>query len=158
MVKPKKKVARKKVPGRPGTQAPKKQAPKARQDSPRKRGTGKKAPVITPKLQAPIGRPLLDVDVEKLKQLAGLGLSSGEIAAVLDCSIDTLERRFMDVMETGRLLRNASLRRKQFEVATNGNATMLIWLGKQFLGQKDKLEHSGGVTLEGLVCGEREEE
>ena len=105
-----------------------------------------------------MARPRLKVDVEKLKQLAGIGLSSGEIAAVLDCSIDTLERRYKDVMETGRLKRNASLRRKQFEIATNGNATMLIWLGKQFLGQKDKMEHSGGVTLEGLVCGEKEAE
>jgi hypothetical protein len=79
----------------------------------------------------------------KLKQLAALGLSSAEIAAVLDCSKDTLERRYKEVIETGRQTRNASLRRKQYEVATGGNPTMLIWLGKQFLGQKDQVEHSG---------------
>lgn len=31
-----------------------------------------------------------------------------------------------------------SLRRLQFELARKGNATMLIWLGKQYLGQTDK--------------------
>jgi len=34
------------------------------------------------------------------------------------------------------------LAQKQFEVAMSGNATLLIWLGKQWLGQKDKLEQS----------------
>ena len=72
-----------------------------------------------------------------------MGLSSAEMAAVLDCSKDTLERRYKEVIENGRLRRNASLRRKQYEVATGGNPTMLIWLGKQFLGQKDQVEHSG---------------
>ena len=35
-----------------------------------------------------------------------------------------------------------SLRRMQFEKAQTGNTTMLIWLGKQMLGQKDKIETS----------------
>ena len=35
-----------------------------------------------------------------------------------------------------------SLRRLQFEKAQTGNTTMLIWLGKQMLGQKDKIETS----------------
>ena len=29
---------------------------------------------------------------------------------------------------------------KQFEVAMSGNVTMLLWLGKQYLGQKDNHE------------------
>jgi hypothetical protein len=33
-----------------------------------------------------------------------------------------------------------SLRRKQYELAMAGNATMLIFLGKQYLGQADKRE------------------
>jgi hypothetical protein len=42
-------------------------------------------------------------------------------------------------MEIGREHRNASVRRKQFELAMAGNPTMLVWLGKQYLGQHDKL-------------------
>ena len=35
-----------------------------------------------------------------------------------------------------------SLRRKQKEVAMNGSVPMLIWLGKQHLGQRDNPEDS----------------
>lgn len=38
-----------------------------------------------------------------------------------------------------------SLRRSQWQAAQKGNAALLIWLGKQYLNQKDKSlqEHSG---------------
>lgn len=86
-----------------------------------------------------MGRPRKKVDPEKVKQLAGFGLSTGEIAAALDVSHDTIERRFKADLKAGREIRNGSLRRKQFEVAMDGNATMLIWLGKQHLDQSDTL-------------------
>jgi hypothetical protein len=89
-----------------------------------------------------MARPRKKLDGEKIKQLAGLGLCYAEIAAVLECSHDLLERRYRDVIATGHSKRNASLRRKQYEVAINGNPTMLIWLGKQFLDQKDKVENT----------------
>jgi hypothetical protein len=90
-----------------------------------------------------MGRHKMPVDEAKLEKLAQLGLSNAEIASVLDCSPDTIERNYRDVLDTGREHRNASLRRKQFEVAISGNPTMLIWLGKQYLGQSDKQEVSG---------------
>ena len=36
-----------------------------------------------------------------------------------------------------------SLRAKQFELAMRGNPTMLVWLGKQELGQTDRQQVSG---------------
>jgi hypothetical protein len=36
-----------------------------------------------------------------------------------------------------------SLRRKQWQLAMNGDKTMLIWLGKQYLNQAEKHEVSG---------------
>ena len=89
-----------------------------------------------------MARPRKPIDGEKVKQLASLGLCYAEIAAVLECSHDTLERRYRDVIAAGHEKRNASLRRKQYEVAIIGNPTMLIWLGKQFLGQSDKVENT----------------
>ena len=89
-----------------------------------------------------MARPILDIDADKVKQLAGYGLSYQEIAAVLDCSHDTLERRFASELKQGHEKRNGSLRRRQYELAMDGNATMLIWLGKQYLGQSDKVETS----------------
>ena len=35
-----------------------------------------------------------------------------------------------------------SLRRAQFEKALNGNVVMQIWLGKQHLDQKEKIEQT----------------
>lgn len=35
------------------------------------------------------------------------------------------------------------LRHKQFQAAMSGDRSMLIWLGKQYLGQSDKTEQTG---------------
>ena len=44
-----------------------------------------------------------------------------------------------------------SLRAKQVQLALDGDRCMLVWLGKQWLGQKDRLDHavevSRGLTL-----------
>jgi ubiquinone biosynthesis protein UbiJ len=49
------------------------------------------------------------------------------------------------------------LRKAQFDCALGGNATMLIWLGKQYLGQIDKQEMKvdGGVQI---VYGDKDDE
>lgn len=49
---------------------------------------------------------------------------------------------------------NISLRRTQKQQADSGNATMLIWLGKQWLGQRDpsaRVEHSGEIAVTGAL-------
>jgi hypothetical protein len=51
----------------------------------------------------------------------------------------------MTLWELGAQTGKASLRRMQFKAAEDGNVTMLIWLGKQFLGQKDQ-RHIDGET------------
>jgi len=62
------------------------------------------------------------------------------MAAVLDCDASTLTRRFAQAIQKGRASGRMSLKRKQWEMAMGGNITMLIWLGKQNLGQTDKVE------------------
>ena len=42
------------------------------------------------------------------------------------------------------------LRRKQFDKAMGGDSTMLIWLGKQILGQKDTKELTGNLNVTGF--------
>lgn len=94
------------------------------------------------------GRPQsLDCDDETLKQITGLArlqCTQKEAAAVLGVHRETfgkfLDRypkareAWEDGLETGK----ASLRRHQFKAAEAGNATMQIWLGKQWLDQTDK--------------------
>lgn len=54
----------------------------------------------------------------------------------------------MAAIERGRAKGRRSLQAKQFEVAMKGNVSMLIWLGKQLLGQKDSvnIEHEGKLS------------
>jgi hypothetical protein len=87
-----------------------------------------------------MARPRLEIDEDQVFQMASFGLTIPEIAAVLQCSHDTLERRFLDVIAEGKELCRGSLRRKQYELAMAGNVTALIWLGKNLLGQTDKTE------------------
>ena len=47
---------------------------------------------------------------------------------------------FSDVYKSKSSTGKMSLRRQQFKSAENGNVTMQIWLGKQWLGQTDKVE------------------
>jgi hypothetical protein len=71
------------------------------------------------------------------------------MALCLGVSHDTLARRkqsdpeFSELIEHGRANGRMSLRRRQFEKAMAGSDTMLIWLGKNLLGQRDKHEFSG---------------
>jgi hypothetical protein len=70
-------------------------------------------------------------------------LTQEDCAAVLKISVDTLQRRYLEPYNAGLQKCKASLRRKQFELAQAGNVTMLIWLGKNLLGQKDRHELTG---------------
>ena len=93
-----------------------------------------------------MARPKIEIDFDMVKKLCAIQCTGQEIADVLDVSYDTLERRvkevyrisFADYIKKHSANGKMSLRRKQHEVAMNGNTTMLVWLGKQYLGQTDK--------------------
>ena len=91
----------------------------------------------------PAGRPYIPVDEDTILKAAEEGCTLKEIAAYCGVSDDTISRNYADIVKRGRLLMQKSLRRKQVEVAQDGNPTMLIWLGKQYLEQKDKIETAG---------------
>lgn len=92
------------------------------------------------------GRPRKEIDYPTLEKLCGIACTGEECAAILDVDYDTLDNRlaednhggFSDYFKKHSSKGNASLRRKQFEVANQGSVPMLIWLGKQRLGQLDK--------------------
>lgn len=97
-----------------------------------------------------MARPKKNINEAQVLKLAAMGCSGEEIAAVVGCSRDLIYKNFSTALKEGQEKRNCSLRRAQYDVGVNKkNPTMLIWLGKQFLGQADKqeLEHSGGVQL-----------
>ena len=87
-----------------------------------------------------MGRPLKDIDENQVLELAKIQCTYDEIAAVMACSVDTLSRRFADVIKQGREEGLKSLRRAQYDKAIAGNPALLIWLGKQYLGQSDRMD------------------
>lgn len=86
------------------------------------------------------GRPRKKIDPDQVEELASIQCSYEEMAAVLKCSVSTLQRNFAQAIKDGRDRGKSSLKRKQYEVAMKGNVGMLIWLGKQHLGQSERYE------------------
>lgn len=70
-------------------------------------------------------------------RLANIGCTDREIALWFDMSESTLRYNFSEILEKGREDLKQSLRRAQLKLALNGNAVMLIWLGKNILGQQE---------------------
>lgn len=87
---------------------------------------------------------MLNINPDQVQKLAAIGCTDKEIGEIVGCSHDTLTRRFKEQLVAGRANGKASLRRKQWEIALGGNVSMLIWLGKQVLGQTDKLHQTNG--------------
>jgi len=90
-------------------------------------------------------------DWKQIKGLCGILCTGEEIASIMDVDYDTLVARikekykcsFSDFFKKHSSAGKASIRRKQFKKAVeDGNPTLLIWMGKQYLGQKDKTEVS----------------
>lgn len=80
-----------------------------------------------------------------VENLARIGCTEEEIATILEASVDTLMNKnnkelFREAIKKGQAECKQSLRRLQFKAAQNGNVTMLIWLGKQLLGQSEKID------------------
>lgn len=87
----------------------------------------------------PVGRPKKELDVEQIRELAMIQCTDGEIAAVMRVSVDTITRNYAEMIKEGRENGKSSLRRAQYKLALTGNAQMLIWLGRFYLGQKEEI-------------------
>jgi hypothetical protein len=98
-----------------------------------------------------MARPKKVIDYVLVDKLAKVQCTHEEIAAILDVSVSHLEhdKQFLQVYKQARESGKSSLRRAQWKAALGGNATMLIWLGKQELKQRDKteMEHQGEINL-----------
>lgn len=89
-------------------------------------------------------RPRKEIDQKQFESLCGLQCTLSEIADAFDCSEDTIERwcrrtykaGFAEVFAQKRGRGKRSLRRMQWELAKK-NAAMAIFLGKQYLDQRD---------------------
>lgn len=80
------------------------------------------------------------IDADQLHKLAAMHCTMKEMAAFFDCSVDTLERNYADVISKGREQGKIKLRRLQWQSAEKGIYAMQIFLGKNLLNQSDKIE------------------
>ena len=100
------------------------------------------------------GRPTEEFDIKAFQDLVGLGCSQEEICWYFrngegkPANKDTLSRwckrtfglNFQDYFkENGFMALKIKLRRNQFKLSEK-SAAMAIWLGKQYLGQKEMIE------------------
>ena len=107
-------------------------------------GKSKKAkPLPREKCPKATGRPPLDIDAAEVQRLVLDNNPTEDIALILGCSPDTLERRFAGEIAKGRAQRRANIRAIQTRMLEEGNPTMAVWLGKNELGQTDKSELTG---------------
>ncbi len=84
-----------------------------------------------------VGRDKTIVPAEEVYKLAQIGCKNQEIADWFGIDENTLTYNFSEDITKGRENLKQSLRRAQLKLALSGNATMLIWLGKNILMQQE---------------------
>lgn len=83
------------------------------------------------------GRPKKELDKEQVYKLALMHCNMQEMSDFFGVDVKTLRNNYSQEIQKGKAEGKIRLRKKQFEVAEKGNVSMLIWLGKQVLGQND---------------------
>lgn len=99
----------------------------------------------------------VDIDKQVFENLCGIQCTKKEVCSVLGCSHDTVERfckktykmTFEEAREVFSEGGKASLRRTQFMLAEK-NPAMAIFLGKQYLNQRDSYEVVDNTPIEKL--------
>ena len=93
------------------------------------------------------------IDLATVERAASIGCSREEIASLLGVNRLTLYRHFekdkrlQEAFDNGAAKGRATLRRLQWKGAEDGNATMLVWLGKQLLGQQDSMVLTADLNI-----------
>lgn len=85
-----------------------------------------------------VGRNNIPVPPDEVELMARIGCTDREIAEHFGIKDETLRRNFVDFLIKGRSELKQRLRQAQLRVAFEGNPTMLIFLGKNILGQTDQ--------------------
>lgn len=120
-------------------------------------------PMITPDLDEDglaAKLPPKQIDFEALLYWLDLGATAEDIAGAFRVGVRTLDRRLQEKlgMGFGELKEKVcgaakiQLRKNQFDMSKH-NATMAIWLGKQWLGQKENIADLKDLVLHELRAG-----
>jgi hypothetical protein len=102
-----------------------------------------------------MGRPKIEINQTVFDTVIQLPLTKADIAGCCAVSEDTIERYVKSRFETTFAVLHEQKKHtfrknilgKQYEMAMKGDRTLLIWLGKQYLNQADKVETKQDVSL-----------
>ena len=95
-----------------------------------------------------------NIDNKDVEKLASYGCSVREIANYFGCSEDLIKKSYSQFVTKGKDKGKIRLRQMQWRAAENGSVPMLIWLGKQILGQSDKQEITEVRPIDDIVFDE----
>jgi hypothetical protein len=82
-----------------------------------------------------MARLRIEIDPQRVEGFTKLGSPASEIADYFGVSESTIRRRFPGLLAKSRAFRRMKLREFQWKEARGGSVPMLIFLGKQELGQ-----------------------
>ena len=102
-----------------------------------------------------MGRKKIEIDIQEVEALAGLGFSEEEIAISLGISQDTIDRRkkenadIADAIKRGKAKAKKKVTGKLMEKIEAGDLGAIIWYEKTRLGFSDKVvsEHEGEIKI-----------
>jgi hypothetical protein len=98
-----------------------------------------------------LGRPPKILDAEKIAELVAKGYTVEFVAEYFGVAISTLYLNYSDAIRKGHIFRNSCLQAVQYKGAIEGNVTMQIWLGKQWLKQRDREKEPEPLDAKGQV-------
>lgn len=89
---------------------------------------------------ADVHKKTYKIDRDLIFKLATMHCSMQEIADCACTTVEILEKRYSGIIAKGRSEGKKSLRKAQMEKALSGDVRMLMWLGKQYLGQNENVQ------------------
>jgi hypothetical protein len=94
-----------------------------------------------------VGRNKTVIPEEEFQKLAELHCTWQEISDWYTVPVSTLRDNFADLYQKGTTKTKQRLRQAQLKLAMNGDRSMLIWLGKNILGQSDQPINNDSTTV-----------
>lgn len=84
-----------------------------------------------------IGRNKTVIPEEEVAQLSQYHCTNKEMADFYNVPLQTFMDNFRDIIDKNRIITKQRLRKAQLDLALKGDRVMLIWLGKNILGQAE---------------------
>jgi len=92
-----------------------------------------------------------NIDKDQVEKLAALGCTNSEIASFFGCEDSLISKSYSRNVTKGKERGKTRLRQMQWRSAEKGSVPMLIWLGKQVLGQSVKHDMTEVKPIDDIV-------